>query len=257
MALKDLITEKGSLDEAAIERIIGPYVRYEAEDKRVNFMPAFAGLANRAKILVYLVALQGWKFVTDDPIAADARPSDIEAATGIPGGSLRPTLRTLSDNHILSERDSRYSVRGTSLAMIEAELDGRDEGVVVRRAQPSPQRKSTRTTRESKNKAGSEKEVQVERDTESTSATPRRKAGAKTGNLAATFQRWIDEGYFDEPRTLADVQKRFRKEAVIVPQSSLPSYFLGAVRKEQLSRDEIDVGGKKVWAYSTNKKAAK
>jgi hypothetical protein len=83
-----------------------------------------------------------------------------------------------------------------------------------------------------------------------------RKVGGKTGNIAATFERWIDEGYFDEPRTLADVQKRFHKEAIMVPQTSLPGYFLGAVRKGRLNRDEVDVGGKTVWAYKTSKKAA-
>ena len=31
-----------------------------------------------------------------------------------------------------------------------------------------------------------------------------RKIAAKTNSLAATFNRWIDEGYFDEPRTLAE-----------------------------------------------------
>jgi hypothetical protein len=126
MALKDLVAEKGALDEAAIERIVGPYVRYDVEAKEIIYTQTFAGLSNKAKILVYLVALQGWKFVTEDLLASDARPGDIEAATGIPGGSLRPTLRGLCDSHVLSERDSRYSVRATSLPIIEAELNGSD-----------------------------------------------------------------------------------------------------------------------------------
>jgi hypothetical protein len=120
MALKDLVAEKGSLDEAAIERIVAPYVRYDIEAQQIILMPAFARLPNKAKILVYLVALQGWKFVTDEAMPGDARPIDIANATGIPGGSLRPTLRELCDGHVLSERDSRYAVRGTSLPGIEA-----------------------------------------------------------------------------------------------------------------------------------------
>lgn len=40
----------------------------------------------------------------------------------------------------------------------------------------------------------------------------------------------------------------------MVPQTSLPGYFLGAVRKGRLKRDEVDVGGKMVWAYTTDKK---
>jgi hypothetical protein len=252
MTLKDLIVEQGALDEAAIERIVEPYVRYDVDAKKIRFMPAFAGLANKAKILVYLVALQGWRFVTDEPMPSDARPADIEAATGIPGGSLRPVLRGLSENHHVSEKDSRYSVRGTSLSEIEAELNGGEERVVIRRQRPSG-RTSAKSTG-----AG---EVVAERDEMSADAPSAevavangeakksRKVGSKTGNVAATFERWIDEGYFDEQRTLSDVQKRFLKEAIIIPQTSLPTYFLTAVRKGRLTRDEVEANGKTVWAY--------
>jgi hypothetical protein len=263
MALKDLIAEKGALDEAAIERIVGPYVRYDTEAREIHFMPAFAGLSNKAKILVYLVALQGWRFVTDEAMPIDARPSDIEAVTGIPGGSLRPVLRGLSESHHLSENDSRYSVRSTSLAAVEGELSGGGgDGVVVRRRAGS--RKATRSKvrtpdasdlHDDEGVEGEEDEqadeIAVEESGVAATAKRPRKVAGKTGNLAATFERWIDEGYFDEPRTMADVQKRFRKEAIMVPRTSLPGYFLGAVRKGRLTRDEVEANGKTVWAYST------
>src|SRR5262245_27973629 len=133
MALKDLVVEKGALDEAAIERIVSPYLRYDTDAKEFEFMPAFAALSNKPKVLVYLVGLQGWQFVMEDPMPSDARPADIEAATGIPGGSLRPLLRDLSESHQIFERDSRYSVRGTSFPMIEAELNGSQERIAGQR----------------------------------------------------------------------------------------------------------------------------
>jgi hypothetical protein len=255
MALKDLVAEQGALDEPTIEKIVAPYARYDVAAKKISFLPAFARLSNRAKILVYLVALQGWKYVTDETIAADARPVDIQELTGIPGGSLRPVLRDLSDSHVLVEQDSRYSVRSLVLTIIETEIG---QGADAPRSNGgSAARKTARRRGRSKaeNRAESDDVAGLDGDPASESSAKRKIAG-KTGNIAATFGRWITEGYFDQPRTLADVQARFRKEAIIVPQTTLPGYFLGAVRKGRLKREEVEIGGKTVWAYTTVKKAA-
>jgi hypothetical protein len=255
MALKDLIADKGALDEATIERIVGSYLRYDVEAQELTFLQPFAKLSNKAKILAYLVGLQGWKFITEEPIASDARPADIESATGIPGGSLRPTLRGLCDSHVVSERGSRYSVRATSLPVIEAELKGEGESVAAPRSRPS-RRKVSRRTRETEDASAGDA-TQADEEAAAVDTKRGRKLGGKTGNIAATFERWIDEGYFDEPRTLADVQKRFRREAMMVPQTSLPGYFLGAVRKDRLNREEMTLGSRTVWAYTTSTKPAR
>jgi hypothetical protein len=258
MALKDLVAERVALNEAAIERIVEPYVRYDIDAKEIHFTPAFSGLSNKLKILVYLAALQGWRFVTDETIPTDARPGDVEAATGIPGGSLRPTLRALSETHHVSERDSRYSVRGTSFPFIEAELNGGEERVAFRRQRSTGRKSAKSTNTEPTDAEGGDdindamhdaSAVNSEAEVNSGGKKPR-KVGSKTGNVAATFERWIDDGYFDEPRTLSDVQKRFRKEAVMVPQTSLPGYFLSAVRKNRLTRDEVESNGRTVWSYT-------
>lgn len=254
MALKDLTVEKGALDEAAIERIVGPYVRYDLEAKEITFMPAFAGLSNKAKILVYLVAIQGWKFVADEPMASDARPADIEAATDIPGGSLRPTLRGLCESHVLAERDSRYSVRGSNFPLIEAELNGGNDVAVVPRARRVPH-KTDRKSQETAEvgEVAAEFEADDEPVAREAGEKRSRKVGVKTRSIAATFDRWIDSGWFDKPRTLSDVHKHFRKVGIMIPQTSLSGRLLSAVHNERLSRDEVEVNGKTVWAYTATK----
>jgi hypothetical protein len=241
------------MDEMAIERIVTPYVRYDIDDKEITFLSAFSALSIKAKVLVYLVALQGWKFVTEGAMESDARPADIESATGIPGGSLRPALRTLCENHVIAEKDSRYSVKGTSLPAIEAELVGGDATVIRRGSARAP--KVRQKDREVSIDVAVQDASSDVADVEKVGARTGRKVAGKTGNVAATFERWIAEGYFDEPRTLAEVQKRFRKEAIMVPQTSLPGYFLSAVRKGKLTRDETLTNGKTVWAYTTNKRS--
>jgi hypothetical protein len=179
MALRDLIADKSSLDEAAIEDIVAPYLRYDIEAQELTFLSPFAGLSNKAKILVYLVGLQGWKFVSQEPVANDARPADIEAATGIPGGSVRPVLRELSDNHILAERGGSYSVRATGLSAIKAEV----ADAAVRPVQPS-RRKGNRPKPRTKGAAVTEEEAET--DTGTTRVSPKR--ARKTG-VGATFDR--------------------------------------------------------------------
>jgi hypothetical protein len=258
MALKDLIAEKGALDEASIERIIGPYARYDVDAREVSFTPAFANLPIRAKILVFLTALQGWRFVADDEVPADARPAEIEAATGIAGGSLRPALRGLCDNHLIAERKSRYSVRGSSFASIESELKADEGGPSKPSARRQPPMSSRRRSNVTKMAVPNDTSGSSDSNTTVVGNGKRsRGAGSKTTNIAGTFERWIDEGYFDEPRTLSDVQNRFRKEAIMIPRTSLPGYFLKAVRGNRLVREEASIKGRTVWTYLTFKKATK
>ena len=87
-----------------------------------------------------------------------------------------------------------------------------------------------------------------------TSDTKKKSRGTSGSGAGGRFQSWIGDGYFDQARTLSDVQQRFHKEAIIVPQTSLPSYLLKGVRSGQLTRDKAEVNGKTVWVYMRKKK---
>jgi hypothetical protein len=239
MALKDLIAQKSALTEQAIETIVSDYVRYDIDEKAIHFTPAAVNLSNKAKVLIYLVALQGWPFVSDDAVATSAKPADLEQHLAIPGGTLRPTLKDLKDRHLIAVKDGAYSVRSAGLASIKAELD-----VANGSSSQAPIRITPRRRRQPTSPPDQIDELQRER---------RKTRSGKGGNLSAKFEGWITAGFFAAPRTLSDVQKRFHEEGIIIPQTSIPGYLLKAVREERLARTEAEVRGRRVWVYQNKK----
>jgi hypothetical protein len=233
MALKDLIASKSALTEEAVEVLVKDYIRYDVEDKEITFLPAAARLSGKQKVLVYLVALQGWPIVAKgEEVPTAAKPAHIGERIGIPGGTLRPLLKDLKDRHMIAWRGGAYSVRAASLADIKAEVDG---GAPVRKA---PKPKHTAKARE--------KAERIE-------LKARRKTSGKGSDLTAKFKGWIDEGFFQKPRTLGEVRDRFHEQGYIIPRTTIPTYLLAAVRAKppRLIRTKADVNGKKVWVYTT------
>ena len=230
MALKDLVAPKSALTEAAIEEVVSEYIRYDPESKEVHFLPAAAGLSGKSRVLVYLVALQGWPFVTSDPVITEARPADLESRLHIPGGTLRPMLKALKERHLIAAGSEGYTVRPAALPAIKVELSSAGQGTGDRpRRSPRPRRRTT----------GDEAPAV-------TSKSSRRPKGSP---LADRFDQWIEDGFFDDPKTLADVQRKFHKEGFVLPQTSIPKYLLRALHGNRLTRDEAAINNKKVWVY--------
>jgi hypothetical protein len=236
MALKDLIASKSALTEEAIEAVVKDYVRYDVEEKELTFLPAGAALSGKQKVLVYLVALQGWPIVAKgQEIPTAAKPAHIGERVGIPGGTLRPLLKELKDRHLIAWKGGAYSVRAASLADIKAEMDGKAP-VTVKKAAP----RSKRAAKAPKEATRGELKA-------------KRRASGKSGDLTAKFNGWIDEGFFRKPRTLGEVRDRFHEQGDIIPRTTIPTYLLAAVRAKppRLTRARADVDGKKVWVYTS------
>ncbi|MBX9829383.1 MAG: hypothetical protein K2Y27_30890 [Xanthobacteraceae bacterium] len=240
MALKDLIASKATLAEEAIEAVVAKYVHYDVDHNEVVLTPAGAALSTKQKLLVYLVALQGWPFVTDETVATDASPSHIADQLGLPGGTVRPLLMDLADRHLIVGKDGRYLVRAANLPSITKELAGEVVGrVTTRRAAASPRTKSKGEERGEREEKGGRKRAAKQ---------------SKTSSQSAKFEGWIDGGFFDQSRTLGDVGNKFREEGIIIARTSIPQLLLKAVRSGRLARKEADVAGKNVWVYLRNAK---
>lgn len=241
MALKDLIASTSALTEEAVEALIKDYVRYDVEEKEIAFLPAAARLGGKQKVLVYLVALQGWPIVAKgQDIPTAAKPARISERVGIPGGTLRPLLKELKDRHLIVPKAGAYSVRPASLAEIKKEMEGQ---APVRK--PAKSRRSSKTPERPKTAA-------PEATTPDEVKTKRKVPSGNVGDLTEKFNGWIQDGFFAKPRTLGEVRDRFHEQGDIVPRTSVPKYLLAAIRAKpaRLVRTKADVDGKKVWVYT-------
>jgi len=230
MALKDLIASKASLTEDAIEEIIADYARFDPDHRAVVFTPEAHQLPVKTKVLIYLVALQGWPFVLDESVPVDAKPAEIEESTGISGGTLRPILKEMKDRNVIQERGGRYSVNAAALPSIKGELGGSSDA------------RSKRARRRS-NIASAEEGDSPQPDKRN------RKSVRRTSELKDRFDRLIKEGFFNSEKTLADVQAQYHKDAIIIPQTSIPPYLIAAIRDKLLERDKKKIGNRTVWVY--------
>jgi hypothetical protein len=236
MALKDLIADRSKLTEAAIEGIVREYVRYDPGTFEVVLTPAGLALGNDAKVLLLLVAIAGWQYVVDEVPKVDTRPAALEQMTGIPGGTLRPTLKKLKDAHLVVSTTDGYAVRVANLDAIGRVVAGEKAMAksTSRKAKPAAKRDADTT--------GGTAEGLAERSGE--------KGRKRTGvPIRGSLARLVDNGFFAEERTLGQVVARLHEMAIIAKTTSLSGPIADLVRTGKLARKKVTAGGKDVWTY--------
>lgn len=221
MPLKDLVAKKSEIAESMIEAIVSKYVRYYTDTLEIGFTPEGGALSGENRVLVYLVALLGWRYVTDDPPSISTKPADLEKIIGIPGGTLRPLLKSLKDSHLIAPSEEGYRVREGNLESIAAAVSG--DKKPSRRKVPSP--------------------LKVKKPSSAKIKRP------GVSPISVKLDAWIREGFFRTPRTLRVVHDRFHEQGVIAPQTSISGPLLRAVQQGSMTRRKISEDGKEVWAY--------
>ncbi|MDA0999394.1 MAG: hypothetical protein O2807_02590 [bacterium] len=235
MALKDLTTDKAKVTEEQIEGIVSQYVRFDLEAREIISLPGAPSLSNRAKVLVYLVALQAWPLLGAEDVPTKVSPAQLGGLLNIPGGTLRPTLKELKDSNLISVDGRDYFVRTVAFPHIKKAIENTAGG--------------SSTGRRHK-KAGKKKTAPNKSDKKGNDSV-RKKSTASTGEKTEFFEQLTNGSFFDEPRSLSDVKEAFHQKGHILPSTSLPGYLLKAVRgeKPKLRRERQEVDGKKVWMY--------
>jgi hypothetical protein len=235
VALKDLVVDYRKISKEMVEKIIAPYVRYDPAQHKIVLTPGAKSLGNDAKVLVFLVGVLGWQYVLDESRDIATKPADLERELGITGGTLRPILKKLKDLHLLVVVDGHYRAQPANLDSIEAVIAGETPIATLQ----GGVRKPTRIRQD---------EADREAPALMGDANKKKNRGA-SGQLKTFLRTWTGDGFFNEPKTLANLLERYHEHGVITKQTSLSGLMLEAVREGLFARAKIDAGGKQVWAY--------
>lgn len=233
MALKDLVADRGKITEEMIEKIIADYIRYDPGTYEIVFTRAGMALGNDAKVLVMLVAILGWKYVTDETRSVDTRPAALEALTGIHGGSLRPTLKKLKDSRLLAVVDGHYSVKVANLEAIASTVAGEKALAPAKRTAGKADKIAKTLSPD-------------EQATIQTGQTSRRKSVVP---IRASLDRLVKDDFFSEVRTLPQVLAELHERAIIAKTTSLSGPIADLVRNGTLKRKKVINGNKEIWGY--------
>ena len=97
---------------------------------------------------------------------------------------------------------------------------------------------------------GSRAPVLVERDVAPTDQTPDAGRTRPASSLADRVALLADEGFFTEPRSLAEIQGKLAEHGWHYAQTNLSTPLIRLVRQRRLRRLQLADGNKRVWKYS-------
>jgi hypothetical protein len=118
-ALEDLVVDAREIDRELVATFLKPYLRIDGASCGIIPMPAWSEVPNEARVLLYLVARKAMRAL-DLPLPEEAAtPLEIERATGIPGGSVRPALKRLLKSRLV-ERSIGVGYVVPNYAMVRA-----------------------------------------------------------------------------------------------------------------------------------------
>jgi len=94
--------------------LLKPHVRMDPDTGKIYFVPHPPRLNTKQHVLVYLLAKLALAQKSDklEPVAS---ASDVENATGLPGGTVRPKLTQLFRERVISKSEAGYFVEAANL----------------------------------------------------------------------------------------------------------------------------------------------
>ncbi len=123
VALDELVIDTQELDRELAARLLAPYLRLDRRTGDVVPLPSWDELPTEGRVLLYLLARRAMRALGLPVAGAAATPVEIERATGIPGGSVRPALRRLLKARAVAKSDGAgYIVPNYAMARVQQQV---------------------------------------------------------------------------------------------------------------------------------------
>lgn len=118
MGIQDLLVKSSELGEAAIEKILKPYVHF-VDNGEISFDGGFFELKADDKIGIALIAKDSWRYIDGkESFAGGMKNEELEKTTLLPGNTVRPTVKKLRDKMLIrTEKDLHYPTAKLVLAL--------------------------------------------------------------------------------------------------------------------------------------------
>lgn len=118
--LEKLLVNGKEIDRQLVANILKPFLQIDRDTASIIPQEPWQKLTNEARILLFLIARRAMKALELSIEDEAAAPIEIEKETGIKGGTLRPTLKRLSDQKVISKSShGRYFIPNYSIQRIK------------------------------------------------------------------------------------------------------------------------------------------
>lgn len=131
-ALEELVVDGRELDRELVAGFLKPFILIDRRALSVIPQDGWNSISNEGRILVYLVARKAMRALDLGLRREAATPQEIERATGIPGGSVRPALKRLLKMRLVErDIDGSYIVPSHAVAKARSAVAHPSRGVAA------------------------------------------------------------------------------------------------------------------------------
>jgi len=126
--LARLVVDEREVNREVLATALENRVRLDLQRGTFTFLHGVRDRLNAHSSVVTALLAQQALHLLDGRHAPGLAPHEIEACTGIPGGTLRPVLKRLADGGLVRKIDKAYTVPGYALEQLAGELREESNG---------------------------------------------------------------------------------------------------------------------------------